>query len=354
MTKDFCFEKKHIQGFRKKYKKANSEYIEKTIYAFELLSMLQATKMEFVFKGGTSMLLILPEPLRLSIDVDIVGEIDITNFRAMIKNSRFLRFEEDERIRSNYIKHYKFYYNSVFSPLEQYILLDVILKKHNFPEIERRTLQSPFLEFSSLTEVNVPGIESLLADKLTAFAPNTIGIPYDEKSNSRTIGIIKQLHDISILFDYSKDLNLTKKTYQASYHFELDLRDEKYSISECLQDTIDTAFLISQSRLKGSEYNEKLEIIDFGCRNFSNYLLDGSFSIDKAKVPASKAAFLASLILNDREIEIDKIKYNSTKIEQIKNVLFTGKYQILNKLKAISPEAFYYWHLVSQIEERII
>ncbi len=351
MIKDLCFTKEHIQSFRKIYKKANSEFIEKTVYAFELLSLLVESKMEFVFKGGTSLLLVLPEPQRLSVDVDIVGEIDTSHFPVIIKNSRFVRFEEDERNRNDLIKHFKFYFNSVFTPQEQYILLDVVLKKHNFPNVQFKTLKSIFHEFTHEIRVNVPLIDSLLADKLSAFAPNTIGIPYDEKSKSRKIGIIKQLFDISILFDYSENLDLLKRTYKASYDFESDLRDDKHTISDCLNDTIKTAYLISQAKLRGSEYNAKLEIIEYGCRNLIYYLLDGSFSINSAKTPASKAAFLASLILHNRDITFEELKYNSKKIELIKNKQLAGKYKILNKLKTFMPEAYYYWFLVSQIEE---
>ena len=42
--------------------------LEKTIHAFALLDALAARGLEFVFKGGTSLLLRLPRIRRLSID----------------------------------------------------------------------------------------------------------------------------------------------------------------------------------------------------------------------------------------------------------------------------------------------
>ena len=45
--------------------------LEKTIHAFALLDALATRGLEFVFKGGTSLLLRLPRIRRLSIDVDI-------------------------------------------------------------------------------------------------------------------------------------------------------------------------------------------------------------------------------------------------------------------------------------------
>ena len=46
--------------------------MEKVIYALTLVEQLAQTDLSFTFKGGTSLLLILPEPKRFSIDVDIV------------------------------------------------------------------------------------------------------------------------------------------------------------------------------------------------------------------------------------------------------------------------------------------
>ena len=45
--------------------------LEKTIHAFALLDAMAARGLEFVFKGGTSLLLRLPAIRRLSIDADM-------------------------------------------------------------------------------------------------------------------------------------------------------------------------------------------------------------------------------------------------------------------------------------------
>ena len=50
----------------------------------------------------------------------------------------------------------------------------------------------------------VPCLEDMLGDKLTAFAPNTTGIPYFKKQDSMSMEIIKQLYDIGNLFDAAK------------------------------------------------------------------------------------------------------------------------------------------------------
>lgn len=352
MIKEFCFTKEHIQNFRNIYKKANSEYVEKTIYAFELLSLLVKSGMDFIFKGGTSLLLLLPEPKRLSVDIDIVGEIDITKLVSMIENTKFTKVEPD--IRKNdkdFIKHFIFYYDSVFKVQNPHILLDIVLKKHNFPNNQYKLLKTPFFETIKDIQVKLPFINSILADKLTAFAPNTIGIPFDENSVARKIGIIKQLFDISNLFDFADDLNEIKKSYINAHSFECQMRKVNFDLEETLKDSIATSYLICQSGLKGSISNNELEILRFGCKNLMNFLLIGSFSLDQAKIPASKVAFLANAILHDLQIDLNTIKYNSKKNEDIQNWKLSGKYEILNRLKYILPESFYYWYLTYQIEE---
>ncbi|MCK4312392.1 MAG: hypothetical protein KAW88_06630 [Candidatus Cloacimonetes bacterium] len=68
MIKEICFEKEYIQNFRNIYKKANSEYVEKTIFAFELLALLVKSGMDFIFKGGTEIK-----------DFEITGKYKIVN-----------------------------------------------------------------------------------------------------------------------------------------------------------------------------------------------------------------------------------------------------------------------------------
>lgn len=46
--------------------------IERAVYAFGLLEALINVKLPFTFKGGTSLLLLLEHPMRLSTDIDII------------------------------------------------------------------------------------------------------------------------------------------------------------------------------------------------------------------------------------------------------------------------------------------
>lgn len=51
---------------------ADPSILERTVFAFGLLEAVQSVGMPFIFKGGTSLLVMLKEPRRLSTDIDII------------------------------------------------------------------------------------------------------------------------------------------------------------------------------------------------------------------------------------------------------------------------------------------
>ena len=71
----------------------------KCIHALALLGHLSESGLEFLFKGGTSMLLHLSPIRRLSIDIDIVCGASQRELDAILTQistrSPFLRYEED-------------------------------------------------------------------------------------------------------------------------------------------------------------------------------------------------------------------------------------------------------------------
>ena len=73
----------YVNTLREKYKKDPS-LLERVLFAFGLLEAITRVGMPFIFKGGTSLMLIFDHPLRLSTDIDILverGGTEITPFR---------------------------------------------------------------------------------------------------------------------------------------------------------------------------------------------------------------------------------------------------------------------------------
>ena len=65
-------------------------------------------------------------------------------------------------------------------------------------------ISSKFLKYDDvITKVHMPSINCILGDKLTAFAPNTTGIPYKV---GKEMEIIKQLYDVANLFDIADNV----------------------------------------------------------------------------------------------------------------------------------------------------
>lgn len=52
--------------------KADPSIIERTVFAFGLLEAITRVGMPFIFKGGTSLMVMLDDPRRLSTDIDII------------------------------------------------------------------------------------------------------------------------------------------------------------------------------------------------------------------------------------------------------------------------------------------
>jgi len=65
------FTEQHIR-YLQDISKKDPAILERTVYAFGLLEALKRVDMPFVFKGGTSLMLLLKHPQRLSTDIDIV------------------------------------------------------------------------------------------------------------------------------------------------------------------------------------------------------------------------------------------------------------------------------------------
>ncbi len=82
---DADFTRESIIEKRESLSEVDPAFIEKTIYAMELVGQLALMDLSFVFKGGTSLLLLDPSFGRFSIDVDIFTETEKEEFVPIFK-----------------------------------------------------------------------------------------------------------------------------------------------------------------------------------------------------------------------------------------------------------------------------
>jgi predicted nucleotidyltransferase component of viral defense system len=350
LIKSECFTDKWINS-KKDETSGNSVLIEKTIHAFALLGYLVQLEPDFVFKGGTSLLLHLPKIKRLSIDIDIMFGGDIEEFTTKLSqitgNIPFTRFEEDERGDRGLPnrKHLKFFYTSSETNNEDSILLDVVLEDTSFIEsLVDKTIESYIFETDTQLSVKTPSIEGLLGDKLTAFAPHTIGVPFvTNGGKNMSMQVAKQLFDIGELFNVATDFDKVSTAFKATFEKENSYHSNKFSETEVLNDTIGICHSLCSIRLRGFQESEDTNNIQDGIRRLSSHLLNEQFTADsEAKITAAKVFYISNSIKANRKIQLSETKYTPEKIAKITDVTLPAPYNNLNRLKPILPEAFYY------------
>lgn len=345
-----CFTVNWINTKKEKIS-GNPVLIEKTIHAFALLGYLVQLETDFIFKGGTSLLLHAPQIRRLSIDIDIVFGGDIEGFTKNISqipgNSPFTRFEEDDRgdrCLPNR-KHFKFFYISSISNKEDSILLDIVLEDPSYiPFVESKLIKGNFFETAMELSVKVLTIEGLLGDKLTAFAPHTIGIPFvTERGISMTMQVAKQIFDIGELFNIATNFKNIEIAFKKTFKKENEYRDNKFTEEQVLQDTIEICLDLCQLRLKGFKNTKDTNYIEDGLKRLDSHLVREKFRTDnEAKITAAKVFCIANTMMNNKNFDFNNSRYNPDIIEKIKNIQLPAPYERLNRLKPILSEAFYY------------
>ena len=336
-----------------KTQKADKILVEKVIQALILLEGLAESGLNFVFKGGTALMLMSNKSRRLSIDVDIMIEDHKLNLSGIIfsivQNKNFIRFEKQDRKTDTNIEkeHYKLFFQSTVENRESHILLDILNEKNHYQNIIGTPIKSIFIEHSDKTVVvKTPDFSNLLGEKLTAFAPNTVGIPYYKGEKNCSMEIIKQLYDIALLFDYINDLTITSDTFRKFSIVELAYRNSNADVTTVLDDIYQTSLCIC---LQGKIDNEHFKLLQGGIKRLQNFIYSEKYYLDTATINASKVAYLSTLIANTlTKVEhFDKNNIQELEKATIENPFLTK----LNKLKKSNIEAFFYWYKIDEIQK---
>lgn len=363
MINDKCFTIEWLESFKnqKEHKLIQTNILEKMIYALHLLVELKNNGLEFVFKGGTSLVLLLEEGNRFSIDIDIICKTERKGLEAIlnkvVESSRFKSVTLNERrsYKQGVPKaHYSFTFDSVFSIKTQgNILLDILIEDPIYPELTESTIQTKWIDIENKVTVKTPSIDAITGDKLTAFAPNTIGIPYFKGKVLFTMEICKQLFDLSRLFEKISNLEIVSKSFIVHAEQEIAYRKNGGAKTELtpekvLRDTIETCIIITKREMNKEETaKSNFELLQKGIRAFgTGYLMSGNFRIDDAIIASSRVAYLASkLLVND----LSPISYY--KGENIKTISIEDQeWNFLNKLKKQPDKSiFYYWYHTVQL-----
>jgi predicted nucleotidyltransferase component of viral defense system len=360
MIKEKCFTEEWLDTFKKQaaHKRIDKIILEKMIYALHLLEQLRASGLDFTFKGGTSLVLLLEDANRFSIDIDIICNTKREELEAIlmkvIETSKFKSFELDTHrsFKPGVPKaHYIFDYDSTSkTKYSGKILLDILIEDSIYPETIEKPIITKWIETDSKTMVTVPTVDSITGDKLTAFAPNTVGIPYMKGKQSFAMEICKQLFDLNRLVDNIENIEVVAESFNRFAKHEIEYRKTEHpnlTVEQVLKDTIDTCLIIAK-RGRGNEIEKanyaalQKGIVAFG----TGFLMSGNFRIDDAVVASAKVAYLASKLLVTDLTTIEYYKGEDIKPLNIEN----PDWNYVNPLKRLPDKAaFYYWYKVVEL-----
>ena len=323
-------------------KRIDPKLIEKVIYALTFLEQLRLNNLEFVFKGGTALLLATDSPRRFSIDIDVITLEHEDKIRDILDKisqlDTFIRWEDDNDRKQTPgapVGHFKMFYKSVVDGHEEPVLLDLLYAPNPYPQTREYPVKHNWLATSGEnTMVVLPTFEAILGDKLTAFAPKTTGILY---SKNRPVEIIKQLYDIAFLFDRIIGLDVVRNSYLKVVQEEIGYRNLEINADDVLKDTREACYSLAERNLKSDEFNH----LQLGIKNFTNFTVE-RFAIDEAITAAAKVAYLVTLLNNGENQEIERFK-NPLEIREW--LIEDQRFNKLNKLKKTNPEAFFYWYM---------
>lgn len=362
MIKDKCFTEEWLDQFKKQkdHKRIDKIILEKMIYALHLLERLKANGLDFVFKGGTSLVLLLKEGNRFSIDIDIICKAERKDLEEIlnkvIETSHFTEWKLDEH-RSYQPGVPKAHYKFSFDTTQQgsgTILLDVLIEDSIYPALDELPVNTKWIETETETMVTVPTIDAITGDKLTAFAPNTIGIPYFKGKDQQpfSMEICKQLFDLSKLFEHISDVEMVAKSFMAFAEQEINYQkngnpDSNLTPQKVLQDTIDTCLIIAKRGGGSDDEKQKFTELQRGIKAFDfGFLMSGNFRIDDAVPAAARIAYLAAKIMVN---DMSPIAYYERQDVRELNIE-DPDLNFLNKLKKQPDKSsIYYWDQTVQL-----
>ncbi len=352
MIRKDCFTPEWVDTLSNRYNYRNKNLIEKVIHAFSLLELLSSNGCPMIWKGGSSLMIILGEGAsRLSIDIAILCPpgMDLTRYLQGFERFGFTDCTMIERQRRTNVpkSHSKLHYVMAFRNERQQegsILLDVLYEDSQYHQVDERDILYPFFEVEgNPLKVRTPSINDILGDKLTAFAPNTCGIPYFKSRRNRSLDIIKQLFDISRLMDAATDLKVVREVFNRIAPIELAYREQPEDLAPVFEDIRQTALCISTRGLEGKG---QFQLLQDGITSMQPFTIGSRYVIEDATVDAAKAALLATMI----ETGVDEfIPYSQARDNLADLRLAQSVPQRLARLRRNNPEAFYYWVRTSEL-----
>lgn len=343
-----------IDRIAREHKYGDKPLLEKAIRALYLVETLVRKGCPLTFKGGSCLLLLLKDSLhRLSIDVDIICPpcTDINEYLGELSDYGFTRVIPAGKATSHGnlpVSHSKVYFEVEYktNSSEGYVKLDVLYEDNPYSNVIKLPITHKILKTEGEPVlVSIPSMEDMLGDKLTAFGPNSIGIPYFKGDRDCSLEIIKQLFDNGRLFENVNDFEAVTKSFNKISEIELGYRGLGGQISEYYADVRNTALTIcTRGRLGTANF----PMLQQGIMKLKSFMYQRSYMIQDAVADAARIAYLATC-MEKRNYAVEKI--SDASLSRGNLVIKPTLPQTLSRLKSSSPEAFFYWSKTSELLE---
>ncbi len=231
------FERDHYEahkGFAPAY------LCELVVHCLEMVSQMAARGFDFRFKGGNSQLVLLQEPQRFSIDVDVVSTIskeDMTSHvEAVTKDCDvFTRCEVRPHKTKPWLPmiSYKLFFDSVYQePQDAFVMLDAVLEPAPYGGVRKPVICGDL--YQSDQEVELPSISGLIADKMLCIGPATLGIPLGKKKEAQRL---KHVFDVANLSRHDHDPGVVEEAMLACMAQENRIQKSEWSREQVFADT---------------------------------------------------------------------------------------------------------------------
>lgn len=210
--------------------------------------------------------------------------------------------EEQVRKGKNNIekRHFKFVYESPVMERSIYILLDVLFEDAKYKRLITKPIKNGLIltDGEDLT-VQIPSVESILGDKLTAFAPHTTGILLN---SNKDMEIIKQLYDVMTLIEVAEDFTEVRETYYSLVQDEIAYRGLDIGPGDALRDTYNaTVSIASRGKVSKEDYVSYLQ----GLRDVRSHIYVENFSAEEASKRVPVVMYLVACLLKNVPFEKD-------------------------------------------------
>lgn len=358
-----CFEGGWLKAKARSMNSCDPQLLERCIHALALLGNLQRAGLPLVFRGGTSLLLHLPVLHRLSIDIDILCPLrgdDLTNaLNPLGRQAPFRAWEESGRdpLRLPKRRHFKFFFESALGVRTQSppcILLDVVEEDAIVHAVEKKPIATPFMKPAIEVQVDVPTVESLLGDKLTAFAPTTTGVPLrtEENGEGDVMQVMKQLFDVGTLFAAATDGEVVADTYRRVQAKESGYRQGRFTELQSLEDTIRACLQLTPTGIRRPALYPDHPLLWNGFEKLRGHLTSNADK-NHLRTLAARTAFLAASLRNGGTPDFDNLRYTGSpkELAELKASSLKGTdWEWMEKqIKPVNAEAYHYWFYAHKI-----